>query len=92
MTDISLKISRHKNDDGWFFATSDDVPGLFLFGPSLDALIEEAAEAASLLAEVQLKTAIGSIEEQLRAATSVAGEWPEAGVPVRLPVYRPVAA
>lgn len=96
MSDLTLTVTRHKNDDGWFFISSEDQPGLFLFGPDLEELLEEVIDSAALIADAQIKSEMaklmGSIEAQLRSATATGNGWPDAGVPVKLPFTRPVAA
>lgn len=68
-SEMMINVLVEEHDEGWFFVTSEDFPGLALSGPDLEEIFAELPHAITALLKVQYREV---------ARKSVAGKLAEA--------------
>jgi len=81
-----ITVALRKDESGWFFATSEDCPGLFVSDPDKDRVVRLLPQAIELLYEARLHLQVKAVPLTQPASLPEreSGSLPFATIPVQM--------
>lgn len=81
-----ITVDLRKDESGWFFATSEDCPGLFVSDPDKERVVRLLPQAIELLYEARLHRQVKAVPLTQPASPPEreSGSLPFATIPVQM--------
>jgi hypothetical protein len=70
-----INVVINRNRDGWYIARSDDLPGLFIAHPDVDAVVADVSNAIKALYRADFGDEVRVIEGSYRAGQAAGLPW-----------------
>jgi hypothetical protein len=70
-----INVVVNRNRDGWYIARSDDLPGLFIAHPDVDAVLADVSDAIKALYRADFGEEVRVIEGSYRGGQPAGLPW-----------------